>query len=168
MAPGLRLNAVAFISPQNEPILIRTFSKQDESAIKYHYIAHTSLDVIDERVAANSKLSECYLGLLYAMEDVAVYGYITPSKVKIVIALALSDSVVRDVEVNMIFKALHMAYYAAISNPFLALQASTDFVHDSPRSHSLLVGSQKWKNFRSRVDEISRVLGNPMTTTQDR
>lgn len=35
------------------------------------------------------------------MEDVAVYGYITPLKVKIVLAVALSDAVVRDVEVNM-------------------------------------------------------------------
>jgi trafficking protein particle complex subunit 2 len=43
------MNAVAFVSPQNEPILIDTFDQHDESAIKYHYIAHTSLDVIEER-----------------------------------------------------------------------------------------------------------------------
>ena len=49
MAPNLRLNAVAFVSPQNHPILIRTFIKQEEYAIKYHYIAHTSLDIIEER-----------------------------------------------------------------------------------------------------------------------
>jgi hypothetical protein len=36
------------------------------------------------------------------MEDVAVYGYITPLKVKIVLALALSDSVVKDLEVTMV------------------------------------------------------------------
>jgi len=47
MPPQLRLNAVAFISAQNHPVLIRTFQKQDE--LKYHYIAHTSLDVIEER-----------------------------------------------------------------------------------------------------------------------
>jgi len=50
MAPSnLRLNAVAFISSNNHPILIRTFTNQNEHAIKYHYIAHTSLDVIEER-----------------------------------------------------------------------------------------------------------------------
>ena len=49
MAPNLRLNAVAFVSPLNHPILIRTFIKQEEHAIKYHYIAHTSLDIIEER-----------------------------------------------------------------------------------------------------------------------
>jgi len=33
------------------------------------------------------------------MDDVAVYGYITASKMKIILALALSDTVVKDVEV---------------------------------------------------------------------
>ena len=33
------------------------------------------------------------------MDDVAVYGYITASKMKIVLALSLSDTVVKDVEV---------------------------------------------------------------------
>ena len=46
-----------------------------------------------------SKSTECYLNLLYTMEDVAVYGYMTPLKVKIIIALALTDSVVRDADV---------------------------------------------------------------------
>lgn len=92
--------------------------------LKYHYIAHTSLDVIEERgqylsstilvfiglnvVSANSgtKSTECYLGLLYAMEDVAVYGYMTPLRVKIVLALALSDSVVKDAEIIMVCRPI--------------------------------------------------------------
>lgn len=48
MPPNLKLNAVAFISPQNYPILIKTFVKH-EDPVKYHYIAHTSLDIIEER-----------------------------------------------------------------------------------------------------------------------
>lgn len=47
MPSPLHLNAVAFISPQNHPILVRTFQKGQE--LKYHYVAHTSLDVIEER-----------------------------------------------------------------------------------------------------------------------
>ncbi|KAJ7228684.1 Sedlin, N-terminal conserved region-domain-containing protein, partial [Mycena pura] len=157
------INAVAFISPQNHPILIRTFTNREDNAIKYHYIAHTSLDVIEERVAAGGKSTECYLGLLYAMEDVAVYGYITPLKVKIVIALALSDSVVHDAEVNLIFKALHMAYYSAISNPFLKLEASADVSND--HSPYLLVGHASRINFRRRIDEICRVVSNPSSVS---
>lgn len=48
MAPNLKINAAAFISPQNQPILIQTFVKSDDD-LKYHYMAHTSLDVIEER-----------------------------------------------------------------------------------------------------------------------
>jgi hypothetical protein len=47
---------------------------------------------------AGGKAVDPYLGLLYAMDDVAVYGYITAFKVKIVVALALSDTIIKDVD----------------------------------------------------------------------
>jgi hypothetical protein len=47
--PNLGLTAIAFISPQNHPILVRALSGSPEDLLKYHYVAHTSLDVIDER-----------------------------------------------------------------------------------------------------------------------
>ncbi|KAI6047224.1 Sedlin [Pisolithus marmoratus] len=155
MPQPLRLNAVALISPQNHPILIRTFQRGDE--LKYHYVAHTSLDVIEERTSGKTKPTECYLGLLYVMDDVAAYGYITPLKVKMVIALALTDSVVRDADVVVIFKALHMAFYQAVSNPFLKLEGVSEATADySPYQ---AVGSAKWKRLRRAVDEIHRALG---------
>jgi len=46
---NLGLAAVAFISPQNHPILIRAFSGSPDDLLKYHYLAHISLDVIEER-----------------------------------------------------------------------------------------------------------------------
>lgn len=114
------------------------------------------------------------------MEDVAVYGYITPLKVKIVLALALSDSIVKDLDIvtvsiypthimtqiakhfmMQIFKAMHMAYFTAISNPFLKLESATESTSDT--SPYLLVGSAKWKSFRRRVDEVARVANNPNT-----
>jgi hypothetical protein len=64
-------------------------------------------------VNASTKNTDCYLGLLYTMEDVAVYGYVTPLKVKIILALALSDAVIRDSEIIMVSKykvALSLAY----------------------------------------------------------
>lgn len=74
MPPQLRLNAVAFISPQNQPILIRTFSKQDE--LKYHYIAHTSLDVIEERGAPQNAFERCKVLIRLVLSKLGdqVYG----------------------------------------------------------------------------------------------
>ena len=130
------------------------------------------------QVTTAAKPSDCYLGLLYTMEDVSVYGYITPLKVKIVLTLALTDGVVKDIEVinvsdlylrlaepldsnlttlmQQIFKALHMAYYAAASNPFLKHNSSLDAANDASTLH--LVGSMKWKGFRRRVDRIAELV----------
>ncbi|KLO19769.1 Sedlin [Schizopora paradoxa] len=149
MAPSLQVLGVGYISPQNQPILIRYFSGKKKDGLKFHYIAHTSLDVFEER--------KCYLGLLYAMDDFAVYGYITPLRVKIVLTIALTDNLVRDADVTMIFRALHMAYYHALANPFLRLDAPYDAVVDHT---ALLVQSKtQWKGFRRRVDEVARACG---------
>lgn len=134
--------------------------------------------------APSTKSTECYLGLLYAMDDVAVYGYVTPLKVKLVVALALSDSVVRDADVTLvrsphtlcvylaplsrnlqIFRALHMAYYHSLANPFLKLDAPQDATTD----HSALLeqGGRKWKGFRRRVDDIGRAVGAIVPVSDD-
>lgn len=46
-----------------------------------------------------SKFMDCYLGLLFIMDEVAVYGYVTPTRLKIILALELADAVVRDADV---------------------------------------------------------------------
>ncbi|KAI0003786.1 Sedlin [Russula compacta] len=153
---NLGLAAIAFISPQNHPILVRALSNSPEDLLKYHYLAHTSLDVIDERIAAAPKApAESYLGFLYALEEVAVYGYVTPLKLKIILALTLTDAVVRDADIISIFKALHWAYYRAAANPFLKLHTPLD----APNEHVLEVGSPQWLSFRRRVDEVARAAG---------
>jgi len=158
MAPSLQVLGVGYISPQNQPILIRYFSGRKKDGLKFHYIAHTSLDVFEERTGSGAKSStECYLGLLYAMDDFAVYGYITPLRVKIVLTIALTDALVRDADVTMIFRALHMAYYHALTNPFLRLDAPYDAIVDHT---ALLVQSKtQWKGFRRRVDDVARACG---------
>ncbi|EJD00903.1 Sedlin [Fomitiporia mediterranea MF3/22] len=157
MAPQLQLHAVAFVSPQNHPILIRSFSHRKQDDLKYQYIAHTSLDVIEERTGSNSKSNECYLGLLYTLQDVAVYGYVTPLKVKIILSLGLTDSVVRDADITMIFRAMHMAYFQSLANPFLRLDAPFDSTTD--HTAPLTQGLKRWKGFKRRVDDVGRAVG---------
>ena len=61
-----------------------------------------------------SKASDGYLGLLYTMDDYAVfvgergraltcsYGYVTNTRVRLVLILGLADLVVRDVDVKAV------------------------------------------------------------------
>lgn len=46
---SLEIRAMAFISSQNHPMLVRTFKGREEDELKFHYVAHTALDVIEER-----------------------------------------------------------------------------------------------------------------------
>lgn len=66
------------------------------------------------QVAAASKGADSYLGFLYAMEEVAVYGYITPLKVKIILALTLTDAIVRDLDVIAVRLSLYVALFSCL------------------------------------------------------
>ena len=66
------------------------------------------------------------------MEDVAVYGYITPLKTKIVLALGLTDSVIRDADIIM------ARLLSTLSEP--ALMSRTDF---SSHAHGILPSSRE-------------------------
>ncbi|ORZ02356.1 Sedlin [Syncephalastrum racemosum] len=116
------INCIALIGKQNNPLYIKNFSKTHPD-LKYHYIAHTSIDVIEERVANGPKNLELYLGLLYAMEDLAVYGFMTNTRVKFVVVVSVTDGIIRDADMKAIFRKVHSAYLTQICNPFYNLDS---------------------------------------------
>ena len=82
--------------------------RNEVSSLSQHIYVIPELSGLHE-AGPNSKSNECYLGLLYTMEDVAVYGYVTPLKVKIVLSLGLTDSVIRDADITMVRFYSHVA-----------------------------------------------------------
>ncbi|KAI8065118.1 trafficking protein particle complex subunit 2-like protein [Gongronella butleri] len=118
------INCIAIIGKQNNPLFIKNFSNTHPD-LKYHYIAHTSIDVIEERVASGVRNLDQYLGLLYAMEDLAVYGYQTNTKVKFVVIVSVTDGVIRDTDMKMIFQQIHQAYATHVCNPFFNADSQT-------------------------------------------
>jgi hypothetical protein len=59
------------------------------------------------------------------MDDIAAYGYITPLKMKIVLALPLTDSVVRDAEVIMV-RPMNLFVFHRPPHPFFGTDVSLD------------------------------------------
>ncbi|XP_024393395.1 uncharacterized protein [Physcomitrium patens] len=110
---------VAVVGHNNNPLYLQSFV-DDDNTLKFHYIVHCSLDVIEEKVS-NSKragvnLNETFLGLLYPTEDYKVFGYMSNTKIKFV--LVTTDHDLRDADVRNFFRRLHGAYVDAASNPF--------------------------------------------------
>ena len=145
----MRITGIALVDGNNRQLLLRNYSKKTPD-LSYHQLVHAVLDVIEDNlVTAGSQAPsltggrDLYMGLLYALEDLAIYGYVTNSRVKIIMivsmvehqssavpspaapsSLPLSPSVlssagpVREAEIKNMFKQLHNAYFAFISNPF--------------------------------------------------
>ncbi|CAD6574268.1 MAG: hypothetical protein CYPHOPRED_005392 [Cyphobasidiales sp. Tagirdzhanova-0007] len=117
-----------------------------EEDLKWHFVAHTSLDIFEEREATNVRQSDHYAGLLQVMDDYAVYGYQTSSRVKIVLVLGLTEETVKDNDIKTIFRAIHNAYIAYLSNPF------NEAISDQPDYISPPIRSRK---FERKLEQIA-------------
>lgn len=111
---------VAVIGKDNSPKYIRCLD--ESAALQFHCKVHTSIDIIEEKLNCGNKtavdIRDLYLGLLYVTDEYKMYGYATNTKIKFIIVLQSSNVSIRDNEVKMIFKKLHMAYSNAVCNPF--------------------------------------------------
>ncbi|KAI5479903.1 trafficking protein particle complex subunit 2 [Pseudohyphozyma bogoriensis] len=145
---SLRILSIAVLGKHGNPLFLKGYSTRrgGEADLKWHYAAHTALDFFEEREMAAAKTTDSYLGLLYAMEDYAVYGYQTNTRIKFVLVIALVDAVVRDLDVKTIFRAIHNAYIAHISNPF------TQVASENPATLAPPIRSIK---FSTAMDDIA-------------
>ncbi|RHZ70847.1 hypothetical protein Glove_265g11 [Diversispora epigaea] len=124
---NIKIQCIAIIGKMNNPLYIKNFTDTHPD-LKYHYIAHTSIDVIEERISAGPESADTYLGLLYAMEDLAVYGYLTNTRVKFVVVLSVLDAVIKNADMKNIFRKIHTAYINQVCNPFYNLDGKKSIV----------------------------------------
>jgi len=145
---SLRVLAIAVIGRHNQPLFVQgyTESERKDPDLKWHYAAHMSLDMFDERDASTVRPSDGYLGLLYTMDDYAVYGFQTITRIRFVLVLAIADFVVRDLDVKALFRAIHTAYVAYVCNPFSGVST------DNPNALATPIRS---KQFATKMSSIA-------------
>ncbi|KAG0295697.1 hypothetical protein BGZ96_011164 [Linnemannia gamsii] len=117
---NINISCIAIIGKQNNPLFIKNFNPS-HADLKYHYIAHTSCDVMEER--ATMKAQDMYLGVLFSMEDLSVYGYMTNTKIKFITVLTVPDVIIKDLDMKNIFRRIHAAYVNHASNPFYEIDS---------------------------------------------
>ncbi|KAJ2009436.1 hypothetical protein GGI04_000463 [Coemansia thaxteri] len=112
----MKLHCIAILNRQDSPIYLRNFDAPSDD-VKYHSLAYTSCDVIEERMAS-SKSNDLFLGLLQTVEELSVYGYVLNTGVRIILVLSVPESMVRSSSVREMFQQIHAAYIAMVCNPF--------------------------------------------------
>lgn len=68
---------VAIVGKHNNPLFLKVYQTiENEEPLKFHYIAHTALDVIDEKIASRKETTnstDMYLGVLFPIEVYKMY-----------------------------------------------------------------------------------------------
>ena len=103
--------------------------------LPFHYIVHTSLDVIEERCQSSTSssaptstavkpatepLRDLYLGILYSTEQHKVFGYVTNTNIKFIVIVESSNTNIRDNEIRQMFRKLHTGYSNMLYNNTLS------------------------------------------------
>ena len=109
---------IAILDRNSTPLKLS--SNDSTKEVSFHYIVHTSLDVVDEKLQNSNNLvapsvkqaasSDLYLGLLYSTEQHKVYGYVTNTSLKFILIVEASNTNIRDNEIRQMFRKLHQGY----------------------------------------------------------
>lgn len=118
------IGAIAVIGKTNSPLYIWTASHGNRSGDKdtqaaelaYHYYVHTALDECLEKAASRSSGVDLFLGILCPVEDFKVYGYVSNTDLKFL--TVIRDMPLKDNDVKVLLRRVHMLYVDAMCNPF--------------------------------------------------
>lgn len=115
---------------QNNPLYLKTFPKppsspihathsptspplpQPSPSLKYHFLAHSALDIIEERIVSGAKTIDPYFGLLHVLEEVNIYTFLTNTLVKIIVMIEGVDGSggIRDSDVKAVLPLTYEVY----------------------------------------------------------
>ncbi|KAI7834426.1 Longin-like domain-containing protein [Kickxella alabastrina] len=140
----MKLHSLFVLNRHGNPLYHHTYDpitdQTPDPSTKYTYLAHTSCDLIDERLANPTPKvsSDLYLGLLQTTEGLNIYGYVLNTGARFVLivsedptattsslAVAAGGGTVGGVkgEIILVFQQLHAAYIALVCNPFYEYMA---------------------------------------------
>ena len=64
-------NSMDLLILKNSPLFIKCFDTNSE--LTFNYFIHSSIDMLEERLAFPTKYPDCYLGELISFEDINMY-----------------------------------------------------------------------------------------------
>ncbi|KAH8693107.1 Sedlin [Talaromyces proteolyticus] len=158
---------VAFVAKNDHPLHITVFPPFVESRLRFSFLINSSLDIFDLRT--KDTFIDQDLGLLQAFdENLAVYGWLTNTGVKILIIVNLAGgrlppeperrkatrvTGINDSDLKPAFRALQTAYIKLLQNPFYSPDSLGSKPQDSASKASIGITDQKFISEVKRVGE---------------
>lgn len=106
---------VGIIGKQDKPLYLKTFTEDQATHTEARLIelAYSACDKFDERLAAGSNIKDIYFGLLTDLPDVALYGSMSNTKIKFILAIKISEAIISESMVKNVLTRIHQEYTRA-------------------------------------------------------
>ncbi|EMR09141.1 hypothetical protein PNEG_02484 [Pneumocystis murina B123] len=112
-----------------EAALSRVSVEENTKKLQQNPLETNSNAKLNERsqTSVNPKTEslDAYLGLLHIQETAAGYGFVTNTQIKFIVVLDMSEMIITDADMKLLFKAIHSAYIVQVCNPFYSLDDKT-------------------------------------------
>ncbi|QKX56423.1 uncharacterized protein TRUGW13939_03528 [Talaromyces rugulosus] len=157
---------IAFVAKNDHPLHLSVFPPYTESRLKFSFLINSCLDIFDLRMK-NTSIDQD-LGLLQALdENLAVYGWLTNTSVKVLITVNLAGrhvppelerrkvawvTGINDSDLKPAFRALQTAYIKLLQNPFYNPD-SHDSKPQESNGASVGIADQKFISEVKRIGE---------------
>lgn len=112
------ISFVGIIGKQDKPLFLKTFAYDDvsQSEARLIELAYSVCDVFQERLSSGTRINGIYFGLLRSLPDVNLYGSMSNTKIKFVIAIQETEMIISESMVKSVLGRIHNEYTKAGKN----------------------------------------------------
>lgn len=108
------ISFVGIIGKQQKPLYLKTFSDEaNHDEARLIELAYSASDVFQERIQAGHRIPDLYFGLLTALPDVVLYGYMSNTRIKFILAIQETDLIISESMVKSMLTRIHREYTKA-------------------------------------------------------
>jgi hypothetical protein len=98
----------------------------DTMSLQNQFIMHSAIDLFIEKIPPNGSKT-MWLGLLGSIDECKIYGYLTSTKIKLMVSIHDiydgNDDLVREAGLKFLFSEVHNAFTQYTLNPFTKIKS---------------------------------------------
>lgn len=104
---------VGIIGKRDKPLYLRTYETEAHAEARLIELAYASCDVFQERLNAGFRTTDVYFGRLIAYQDVVLYGAMSNTRIKFIVAIQETTPVINENKMRTVLGSIHAEYTKA-------------------------------------------------------
>lgn len=107
------ITLVGIIGRHDKPLYLKTFENEQYSDARLIELAFAACDIFHERIEAKASANESYFGRLIALDGILLFGAMSNTQIRFVIALQEDSIVINESKVRLVLARIQREYTRA-------------------------------------------------------